>query len=472
MKAELATLARRRTELGPLWPHVQYESELGTLSDDEKFDPVTLDRSSPAAFAISAVSYAETVPDADRPALAAEAAKLRASEPSRPGRHALLLAQANILSAGGQLTQALELTLGELREEPRSDHTWEIPLVALQGQPNLGPLARAFAAWIPEDHAAYNAISTGDIGLKDPAARLAFAKRAYALSPDFPLWGDTVGKMLVQMGRPEEARSIAASMLNVGPFMDAAAQSILVLVDASEAHFGAATRRGAEALDRESSFGVQLGDWYLIDALLATSAVAPGSNALGDDFAKRFVLTDPPRLSHGDFFGGPLVLSVADACILASRDVAKRCFVRLRQLLAAHYFPAVEPTTGAYIDGCDRYAQGDLRGASNAWRPLIAGHAADAGYAGNAVARFGPIAFDTAGEHDLSSKLDAQSVATGLDSLGGASPAMLREARRALARGDRDRARELAQKIVDAWGAADVPVPAVDEMRVLLAKAK
>jgi hypothetical protein len=72
----------------------------------------------------------------------------------------------------------------------------------------------------------------------------------------------------------------------------------------------------------------------------------------------------------------------------------------------------------------------------------------------------------------LSAKLDAQSLATGFDTFGGVSPAMLREARRALARGDRDRARELAQKIVDAWGASDVPVPAVDEMRALLAKTK
>ena len=259
-------------------------------------------------------------------------------------------------------------------------------------------------------------------------------------------------------------------MLNVGPFMDPAAQSILVLVDASEAHFGAAVRRGIVALDRLDRFGMQLGDWYLIDALLAASSVAQSGTAMGDDFATRFALVDPPRIDHGDFFGGPLVLAASDACVLASRDLSMRCFARLRHLLAAHYFPAAEPTAGAYIDGCDRYAQGDMRGATAAWRPLIAGHAADAGFAGNAIARFGPIAFDAAGEHDLAAKIDAQSLATGFDIFGGASSAHAREARRALARGDKDRARELAQKVVDAWGAADVQVPAVTEMRVLLAK--
>jgi hypothetical protein len=80
------------------------------------------------------------------------------------------------------------------------------------------------------------------------------------------------------------------------------------------------------------------------------------------------------------------------------------------------------------------------------------------------------VAFDAAGEHELAAKLDAQSLISGFDSFGGASLARAREARRALARGDRDRAHELAQKIVDAWGASDVPVPAVDDMRALLGK--
>jgi serine/threonine protein kinase len=49
----------------------------------------------------------------------------------------------------------------------------------------------------------------------------------------------------------------------------------------------------------------------------------------------------------------------------------------------------------------------------------------------------------------------------------GAEPRM---ARRALARGDRARARELAEKVIRAWSTADVKVPAVDEMRRLLQK--
>jgi hypothetical protein len=46
----------------------------------------------------------------------------------------------------------------------------------------------------------------------------------------------------------------------------------------------------------------------------------------------------------------------------------------------------------------------------------------------------------------------------------------VRAAKRAAKRGDRARAKELAQKVVDAWSVADEIVPAVEEMKALLAK--
>ena len=439
---ELAGLQARRAELGALWPQAQYESQLPLLVETDHFDPVSLDRSSPAAFARTAVAYGQTV----RGAPTARRSQPRRASCVTPSRRRSGAARCSwrrrsSLCRPGNSRALSRLALGEAREEPRSDHTWEIPLLAAQGQPSLGPVARAMAAWMPEDHASYNAIATGDAALPDVAARLRFARRAYEISPDFPMWGATLGKELVELGRREEARSVATSMLAVGPLLDPAGQAILVSVDASEAHFGAAVARGTQALDRVARFGEQVGDWYLIDALLGASAVGGGGTALGDDFATRFVLAEPPRLGHGDYFGGPLVLAAADACAVASRDTARRCFARLRQLLASHYFPTAEPTAGAYIDGCDRFAQGDLRGAAAAWRPLVAGHEADAGYAGNAVARFGPIAFEAAGDHDLAARIDARNLASGFDAFAGASPAMAREARRDLTHGDKSKAR-------------------------------
>ncbi|MFO0745892.1 MAG: hypothetical protein U1F43_09490 [Myxococcota bacterium] len=52
----------------------------------------------------------------------------------------------------------------------------------------------------------------------------------------------------------------------------------------------------------------------------------------------------------------------------------------------------------------------------------------------------------------------------------GATLAQLREARRALARRDFAAARALARTIIDAWSVADVAVPAVGEMKALIAK--
>lgn len=50
----------------------------------------------------------------------------------------------------------------------------------------------------------------------------------------------------------------------------------------------------------------------------------------------------------------------------------------------------------------------------------------------------------------------------------GATLAHARAARRAAARGDKARARKLAEQVVAAWLRADAPVPAVAEMRALL----
>ncbi|HEX8791479.1 MAG TPA: protein kinase, partial [Polyangiaceae bacterium] len=207
--AALDELRARRSDLGPLWTQAQVESQVPLLVESEHFDPVSLDRSSPAAFARSAVPYCQTVRTADCAALAAEARKYRDAESSPVGRRTLLLAQAQLAFQAGDPRSALELALGELREEPRSDHTWETPYMAALGQPAYGPIARAMAAWVPEDHAAYNAIATGDAALPDAAARLPYARRAYDISPDFPLWSGTLGKLLVELGRREEARSVA-----------------------------------------------------------------------------------------------------------------------------------------------------------------------------------------------------------------------------------------------------------------------
>src|SRR5262245_10657967 len=82
----------------------------------------------------------------------------------------------------------------------------------------------------------------------------------------------------------------------------------------------------------------------------------------------------------------------------------------------------------------------------------------------------GPMAdaFERTGEDELAERIDAEVVAVGGE-LAGASLATVRAARRAAKRGERDRAKELAQKVIRAWSLADDAIPAVEEMRKLLA---
>jgi hypothetical protein len=80
-----------------------------------------------------------------------------------------------------------------------------------------------------------------------------------------------------------------------------------------------------------------------------------------------------------------------------------------------------------------------------------------------------PDAFDRAGETDLGRRVDAWDCGT-TGPFNGVSLAHYRQARRLLAAGDRDQGRTLARRVLDAWSVADAPVPAVAELRRLLAE--
>jgi eukaryotic-like serine/threonine-protein kinase len=112
-----------------------------------------------------------------------------------------------------------------------------------------------------------------------------------------------------------------------------------------------------------------------------------------------------------------------------------------------------------------RYIAGDTRGAVAAWRPLLG--SSDE----RRMLRFVPVEiFDAAGETDIAELIDRETAQLAwFHGIGSSVPHM---AKRALARGDKPRARELAQQVIDAWSVADVSVPAVEEMRNVLQRAR
>jgi hypothetical protein len=286
-------------------------------------------------------------------------------------------------------------------------------------------------------------------------------RRAILLGPDLPLYSINYATHLVNTGQPVRARALAARFAMGGPVQVAAGEAISAMVDAAEARFGRAHERAKAAVMALETFGnIALADNFLRATAMTTAFLLGGEEAmraLADAFAERFVLAEPHRLTSGHF--APTF--VAETCAWSSRAIAARCFERLRGLIAAGYF--VEGrlvSTEPFVEAAERFSQGDIVAAARAYRPLLT-----APY----HRHFSVAIFDAAGEHEIASRLDAFGLASG-PSLHGATLSHLREARRALAKKDWARAREMAQTVIDAWSVADVKVPAVDEMRALIAR--
>lgn len=167
-----------------------------------------------------------------------------------------------------------------------------------------------------------------------------------------------------------------------------------------------------------------------------------------------------PRLSDDNV---TIRVNLAATCALAEPGLGGRC---LAALTPPAKTTALEQEDWRSVrELADRYAARDFSGAAAAARRLMGSQ-----YYPYYCVRFGDVlvdVFDRGGLPELSEELDRPHVDD--RNLHGASLAALRAARRAKARGDQERARVLARKIIDAWKLVDTSVPAVDEMRALLA---
>jgi eukaryotic-like serine/threonine-protein kinase len=167
---------------------------------------------------------------------------------------------------------------------------------------------------------------------------------------------------------------------------------------------------------------------------------------------ERFLKPDPPALDAGPWG----VTTLAVTCAYASPEVAGPCGQRIQELLDAGYFKESTPAHQSLVAGAIQFGRRDYARAVAELRK---------GAVGTSYAVI-PDSFDRAGDAATASAIDAPF----LQSRGynGASMAMVREARRAAARGDKDKARELAQRVVEAWGKADAEVPLLAEMRAIV----
>jgi hypothetical protein len=269
-------------------------------------------------------------------------------------------------------------------------------------------------------------------------------------------WPLRLGRLLLQAGQREDARGVAAQ---------SGSDALALELAMSEARFDEAYREARTLVttatpDRRGAYRAFLPMSDIVDDALVCGRTVD----FADDAVKRYIDPDPPLLSGDKLV--PLLGAMA-LCMAAPQPVGRRCITRLRGLFVAGHWGVGTSGVGDLMDGTAAYVNGDFAGAARAWRPLLRASSWNV----DILRNFLSDAFDRAGEPDLAERVDARVLAAP-GALNGADLAYVRAARRAAKRGDKATARRFAQTVVEAWSVADVSVPALVEMRALLASLK
>ncbi len=359
-------------------------------------------------------------------------------EVSPLGRAHLLLAACRVAAYYGDGDEANKMCLSAAEADPLQMDLWPT-LEALARNRNdlLGALAVG-SAWVPE-YGEFSSLHTLRDGLPE---RLREAHFGYVVMPELET-ATRYGRALAEAGRDDEAREVAG-----GPAEDPNPSTglrayVLAFVDLHRARLRAAIAH----LEEAGTIGM--------NDLPSVAGAARLTSEVSTRWAQDFLtMPEADAFNVARSYASPAVL-----CLNARADLASRCLALMDRL--GHSYTNWWGEDGErLLKGAKRYVAGDLRGAVQIWRPLVAS-------TDDVILRVLPTApFDRAGEHDLAARLDAAKLAYTF--IAGVSEAAPREAKRAFAAGDKARARKLAEDVVKAWEVADVEVPAVAEMRALL----
>lgn len=398
----------------------------------------------------------------DDVAVIAKLERLFAREPTAIGRSTLATSLSCLLQSS-KPKRAKDMALLAVAAEPQNSigegcAPWLQLIAVTQGTASTEAALRAMQVWVPWNSYGwiYQAKSRAD---KDDA--LVYARRAYALSPFDTIVAGTLADQLLTSGGREEARSIAVKLATGDyPVHRVGSELLLVRIEASEARFGAVLSQAKTSMVlstneagwlRAQRFEIA---WYALQIAL----ILGRAQEIADLIAERFLDPESPPLD-GAHIDVPLHLPAV--CAHASPAVSRRCFARFQEL-GQRLSYSVLPDADAFIAGAERYAKSDFDGAARAFRPLLR----TPGPFVEVLAESMVETFEHMGESELVDRVEAAIVDRSAE-LNGASLAMVRAARRAAKRGDAGRARELAEKVIEAWSVADEPVPAVAEMRRL-----
>jgi tRNA A-37 threonylcarbamoyl transferase component Bud32 len=405
-----------------------------------------LDRSSAGAMARS--SHAWRVAQRTTKATIAELVAMTSKAEGPEERALLASAEAEARNGMRDLDGARHAALAAVLASPNATdvfaNAWH--RLALMSQEDVATRG-AHVAWMPYEPfaEAYGAIERSTEG------RLQGARRAYLMGPH-GFWPSHLGSLLLDAGHREEARSVA---------VQSGVDALPLEISNSEATFGATLRRSRDLFqklpqDLEGSYRA----FMAAPAAVSAALVLERPFLEADDLVVRYIDHEPPLVTTKivPMEGAVLV------CLVASEKTTRPCIARMRELFDRGSFGSAVGGASAVFEGAEAFARRDYAAAAKAWRTLLR----ESSWAIEPIYDVVAIAFEKAGEDELAEKLDATLGARG--SKNGVDLSFVRSARRAEKRGDKAHARELAQRIVDAWSVADETVPAVAEMRALLAR--
>ena len=441
-----AALNRRGPALGRAY------SELGALcANVEPLDagplPLVLDESSPSGLVTSVNGMINNSPgnpfsDPEMRRIASKLESMRETESSRFGRASLARLAGILWSLLHDDERAHAALLSAVADDPVFGNDWYQLQYFARGTGSSEAATSLAAVWVPQEP---QFLRYAFASLSDALdARLRDDQLAYILEPT-SRHTQLLGRALAEAGRAEEVRAlIVRTPVDRSKPDPKTSTYLLGCIDLHDAML-------ARALERFEAAGPK--------GTAATALVAEvldRTRPTATRWASAFV--DMPDANAGALASGtPAAIAL---CMNAGPSLADRCLARVEKLGSERNSWGVGGDV--FLRGAKRYAAGDVRGAVNDWRPIVASPNDD-------LARLLPTsAFERAGEPDLAARIDARKMR--YRQFAGVSEAAPREARRAFARGDRTRAKELAKGVIQAWEVADAVIPAVAEMRALLAK--
>ena len=313
---------------------------------------------------------------------------------------------------------------------------------------------RARQAWLPWDPRVWLPRELSPLSDQENLQHL---QRALTLTPFDASVDDAAAAYYLRSRDPSSVLSVVSNLDAGGlAIHELEKRLLMVQVDASEARFGKALQRAREAMVFDHDAGFMLAERFeLAWRSLDLARLVGDPREVADAIVGSFLDADPPRV---DRYISEISWRIPAVCVQASKP--GHCFERFRSLWP-QFSGLITPDIEGFTAGAELYATRNLAGAVDKWRPLVSKT--------SALDHEMVVAFESTDKNDLADQVD-QLVMKREWAYHGATLGHVRAALRAFKEGDLERARSLADQVIQAWGQADVEPRALADMRALVEK--